>query len=90
MRVREYRMTERDINVANDDGANASVGTVPIQNNDDNNAYVPIVNALLTFIISILNIATDPKIIELIGRYYDSTTVKDAKCVLCDVGKMQF
>ena len=83
-------MTDREINGADDDGANAGVGNVPNQNNDDNSACVPIVNALLTFIISMFHNATDPKIIELIGRYFDSTTVKNAKCVLCDVGKMQF
>jgi len=79
-------MSERNITNAADDGNDVQT----VDEVDTNDACVPIVNALLTFIISILHNATDPKIIDLIGRYFDSTQVKDAKCVLCDAGRVQF
>ena len=52
---------------------------------DDNDAQQkcttcqPIVNGLLPFVISIMHISTDPKLVDIIGRYFDLGQVKDRK-----------
>ena len=49
-----------------------------------------IVNALLTFVMSIIRNSTDPKLVDLMGRYFDLQQVTDAKSILCDAAKLQF
>ena len=44
----------------------------------------PIVNGLLTFVISIMHNSTDPKLVDVIGCYCDLEQVKDIKSLLCD------
>ena len=49
-----------------------------------------IVNALLTFVMSIIRNSTDPKLVDFMGRYFDLQQVTDAKSILCDAAKLQF
>ena len=60
------------------------------QDDNDNNACQPIVNGLLTFTISLVHNSTDVKITELLVKHFDGTEIKDAKCMLCDVAKVDY
>ena len=63
---------------------------------DDNDAQQKcttcqsIVNGLLTFVISIMHNSTDPKLVDVIGRYFDLEQVKDSKSLLCDAASLSF
>ena len=54
------------------------------------NQCQPIVNGLLTYLISMMNNSTDPKLVEVTGRYFDLGQVKDSKSLLCDVAHVPF
>ena len=70
---------------------NADDNRMPATEGANNrNPCQPIVNALLTFTISILHNSTDPKLVDIIGRYFDIEQVKDAKMMLCDAGNIQY
>ena len=43
------------------------------------NQCQPIVNGLLTYLIYMMNNSTDPKLVEVTGRYFDLGQVKDSK-----------
>ena len=60
------------------------------QDDNDNNVCQPIVNGLLTFTISLVHNSTDAKITELLVKHFDGTEIKDAKCMLCDVAKVDY
>ena len=50
-----------------------------------------IVNALLTFIISLLHSAASAnRLVEIICKFYDNDEIKNAKCLLCDVSNMKY
>ena len=50
-----------------------------------------IVNALLTFIISLLHSAASAnRLVEIICKLYDNDEIKNAKCLLCDVSNMKY
>ena len=49
------------------------------------NQCQPIVNGLLTYLISMMNNSTDSKLVEVTGRYFDLGQVKHSKSLLCDV-----
>ena len=60
------------------------------QDDNDNNVCQPIVNGLLTFTISLVHNSTDVKITELLVKHFDGTEIKDAKCMLCDVARVDY
>ena len=54
------------------------------------NQCQPIVNGLLTYLIYMMNNSTDPKLVEVTGRYLDLGQVKYSKSLLCDVAHVPF
>ena len=53
---------------------------------DEAQTFPPIVNALLT----IMQNATNPRLVEVISKYFSSDEIKDAKSKLCDVSNVEF
>ena len=49
-----------------------------------------IVNASLTFVMSIIKNSTDLKLVDLMGRCFDLQQVTNTKSILCDAAKLQF
>ena len=78
---------DHDADNIDNDSTMPNIGS---NNDTDDNSCQPIVSALLTFVISLIHNSSDPKLIELIGRYFDFQQVKDAKHVLCDAGNEAF
>ena len=71
----------------NQEGVNADMNN---STKPDNNPQL-IVNALLTFIISLLHsAASSNRLVEIICKFYDNDEIKNAKCLLCDVSNMKY
>ena len=45
---------------------------------------------IVTFVMSMIRNSTDPKLVDLMGRYFDLQQVIDAKSILCDAAKLLF
>ncbi len=76
--------TGENNNVNNNTNNNNADENNPVPMNNDTRP--PIVDALMTYVISILHTCTDPKLVELMGRYFCYDDVKNAKHLLCDAG----
>ena len=57
---------------------------------DEAQTFPPIVNALLTYVVSIMKNATNPRLVEVISKYFSSDEIKDAKSILCDASNVEF
>ena len=81
--------------IANDadasvDNRNEGVNTDMNSSTKPGNNPQLIVNALLTFIISLLHSAASAnRLVEIICKFYDNDEIKNAKCLLCDVSNMK-
>ena len=70
--------------------------SVHSMSDDDNDAQQkcttcqPIVNGLLTFVIFVMHNSTDPKLVDVNGRYFDLEQVKDSKSLFCDAASLSF
>ena len=75
--------------IESDMDVNANNTTINNNDNDENECPT-IVNGMLTFVMSIMRNSMNPKMVEIMGRYFDHQQVKDAKSLLCDISKTPF
>ena len=57
---------------------------------DEAQTFPPIVNAVLTYVVSVMQNATNPRLVEVISKYFSNDEIKDAKSILCDASNVEF
>ena len=88
--VNNTTMNNNNDVVHDDHDDNIRVNDDVLNNSDDENECPTIVNGMLTFVMSIMRNSTNPKMVEIMGRYFDHQQVKDAKSLLCDISKTPY
>ena len=89
MNEQDRRNTNENESVPGDRNVDNTNNNGDSDRRDEDNCPI-IVNALLTFVMSIIRNSTDPKLVDLMGRYFDLQQVTDAKSILCDAAELQF